>query len=97
FEVILRKKEAYLGGKTFENQDGRVVDFLFENGFKDNFALLEVKTHKKELLKKRPYRNPDVFVMSEDLSGGLNQCLDQKDTFLREHGQKYQSLDPKTI
>lgn len=97
FEVILRQREAYLGGKTFENKDGRVVDFLFENGFKDNFALLEVKTHKKELLKKRPYRSPDVFVMSDDLSGGLNQCLDQKDSFSRDYGQKFQSLDPKTI
>lgn len=57
FEVILRKQEAYVGGKTLENGDGRVVDFLFENGFQDNFALLEIKTHKKDLLKKLPTEN----------------------------------------
>jgi hypothetical protein len=97
FEVILKGKEAYLGGKTIENEEGRIVDFLFENGFQDNFALLEIKTHKKELLKKSPYRKPDVFAYSDDLSGGINQCIDQKDTFQRDYGQKYQSLDPKTI
>ncbi|WP_420399612.1 Shedu immune nuclease family protein [Flagellimonas sp.] len=97
FEVILRKQEAYVGGKTLENEDGRVVDFLFENGFQDNFALLEIKTHKKELLKKSPYRKPDVFSYSDDLSGGISQCLDQKEVFLKEFGNKERILDPKAI
>lgn len=97
FEVILRKKEAYVGGKTIDNEEGRVVDFLFENGFKDNYALLEVKTHKKELLKKTPYRKPDAFAYSDDLSGGISQCLDQKDIFLSENSAKHKILDPKCI
>lgn len=97
FEVILRKQEAYVGGKTIENEDGRVVDFLFENGFQDNFALLEIKTHKKDLLKNTAYRKPDVFAYSDDLSGGISQCLDQKDVFLRDFGNKERILDPKTI
>ena len=97
FEVILRKQEAYVGGKTFENQDGRIIDFLFENGFKDNYALLEVKTHKKELLKKKAYREPAAFAMSDDLSGGISQCLDQKDTFPKTFGKENPSFDPKCI
>lgn len=97
FEVILRKQEAYVGGKTLENEDGRVVDFLFENGFQDNFALLEIKTHKKDLLKKTAYRKPDVFAYSDDLSGGISQCLDQKDVFLRDFGTKERIIDPKSI
>lgn len=97
FEVILRKQEAYVGGKTLENEDGRVVDFLFENGFQDNFALLEIKTHKKDLLKKSAYRKPDVFAYSDDLSGGISQCLDQKDVFLRDFGNKERIIDPKAI
>jgi len=97
FEVILRKQEAYVGGKTLENEDGRVVDFLFENGFQDNFALLEIKTHKKELLKKTAYRKPDVFAYSDDLSGGISQCLDQKDVFLRDFGNREKIIDPKAI
>lgn len=97
YEVILRQKEAYVGGKTFENKDGKVVDFLFANGFKDNYALIEIKTHKKELLGKKPYRGTDVFTMSDDLSGGINQCLDQKDKFTKEFGKTELTFDPKSI
>ncbi|WP_336731547.1 Shedu immune nuclease family protein [Chryseobacterium sp. VD8] len=97
YDVILRQREAYVGGKTIENQDGKVVDFLYQNGFKDNYALLEIKTHKKDLLKNKAYRGTDVFSMSEDLSGGINQCLDQKDNFLKEFGKEYKIIDPKCI
>jgi len=97
FDVILRQREAYVGGKTFENKDGKVVDFLYQNGFKDNYALLEIKTHKKDLLKSAAYRGTDVFSMSDDLSGGINQCLDQKDNFLKEFGKEFKAIDPKCI
>jgi hypothetical protein len=83
--------------KTIKNEDGKVVDFLYENGFKDNYALIEIKTHKKELLKTRAYRGDDVFVMADDLSGGINQCLDQKDVFLRDFGKDLKPIDPKSI
>ncbi len=97
YEVILKQKEAYVGGKTISNKDGKVVDFLYESGFQDNFALIEIKTHNKDLLKKSPYRGSDVFSMSDDLSGGINQCLDQKDNFLRDFGQDLKPIDPKCI
>jgi hypothetical protein len=35
--------------------------------------------------------------MSEDLSGGINQCLDQKDNFLKEFGKEFKPSDPKCI
>ena len=97
YDAILHKQEAYVGGKTIKNENGKVVDFLFKNGFEDNYALLEIKTHKKELLKQNPYRGSDVFSMSEDLSGGINQCLDQKDNFLKEFGKSDKIIDPKCI
>lgn len=97
YEVILHKGKAYVGGKTIENDEGRIVDFLFQTGFKDNFALLEIKPPSKILLKNNPYRDPDVYPVSDELSGGVNQCLDQKDIFLRDQGQKNLSLDPKCI
>lgn len=97
YEVILKEKEAYLGGKTLGNDNGRIIDFLFENGFQDNYALLETKTHKKDLLKKQLYRKPAVFAMSDDLSGGISQCLDQKDIFLKNFGKENPSFDPKCI
>lgn len=97
YQVILKKDKAYVGGKTIENSDGRIVDFLIESDLTKNLALIEIKTHLKELLKKTPYRSPDVFSVSDELSGGINQCLDQKDLFLREMGEKNPSYDPKTI
>ncbi len=97
FQVILRDREAYVGGKTIENKEGRVVDFLFQNGFKDNYALLEIKTHNKKLLESTPYREPDTYAAHKDLSGAISQCLDQKNTFLTQMGQAYKILDPKII
>lgn len=97
YEVILKQREAYVGGKTFENSDGKLVDFLYENGFKDNYALIEIKTHNKQLLKASPYRGTDVFPLSDDLSGGINQCLDQKDNFIKEYGKSMRPVDPKVI
>jgi hypothetical protein len=97
FDVILKHKEAYVGGKTIENAEGRVVDFLFDNGFKDNYALLEIKTHKKGLLKNTPYRGTEVFAMTDDLSGGINQALDQKQAFIAEYGNRDTVFDPKCI
>jgi len=97
YEVILHEREAYIGGKTLGNDNGRIIDFLFQNGFQDNYALLEIKTHMKELLKKQVYRKPSVFAMSDDLSGGIGQCLDQKDTYMKEFGKEYKSFDPKCL
>lgn len=97
YQVVMRGREAYVGGKTIENKEGRVVDFLFQNGFRDNYALLEIKTHNKSLIKNRPYREPDTYAVHDDLSGAISQCLDQKNTFLTEMGQKYSVLDPKVI
>lgn len=97
FQVVIRDREAYVGGKTIENKEGRVVDFLFQNGFKDNYALLEIKTHRKALLKNTPYREPDAYAVHDDLSGAISQCLDQKHTFLTDMGQKYKVLDPKVV
>ncbi len=73
------------------------MDFLFENNLSDNFALLEIKTHRKDLLKASTYRKPDVYSSSDELSGGINQCLDQKGTFIKEFGRENKSYDPKCI
>lgn len=97
YQVILNKKEAYIGGKTIDNAEGRVVDFLFQNGFRDNFALLEIKTHLTELMRPKAYREPDAFAQHDQCAGALAQCLDQKQTFMTEMGQRHPTLDPKVV
>ena len=34
---------------------------------------------------KRPYRKPDVFSTSKELTGAINQILDQKDTLQKDY------------
>lgn len=97
YQVILHQKEAYVGGKTIENAEGRVVDFLFGNGFKDNFALLEIKTHLTPLMRSKAYREPAAFGVHEKCGGALSQCLDQKQTFMTEFAARMPALDPKVV
>ena len=40
YQVIMKKDKAYVGGKTLENKEGRIVDFLMQNNLADNFAIL---------------------------------------------------------
>lgn len=96
YQVILKGREAYLGGKTMENDGARLVDFLFQSGFRDNYALLEIKTHNTPLLKDKAYRPPHAFAMHDKCSGAIAQCLDQKNTFITDIGRA-SSFDPKVV
>lgn len=97
YQVILFEREAYVGGKTIRNAEGRVVDFLVTHGFRDNYALLELKTHNTPLLRNAAYREPAAYALHDACSGAVSQCLDQKITFLTEFGQKLGLLDPKVV
>lgn len=74
--------KAYLGGKNSLNKDGKIVDFLYANDLSRNVALVEIKTPKTKLLGTL-YRT-NIFAMSENASGGINQLLRYKDTLLKD-------------
>lgn len=104
--VILYKDEAYVGGKTVFNQDGKFNDFLIKNNLSDNVSFLEIKTHLTQLVAKKPYRGTDVFSMSSDLTGCIVQVLNQKDNFQKEFyalrakakkGEYFESFNPKCV
>lgn len=82
--VILYKREAYVGGKTIENKNGKFNDFLIKNSLSDNVSFLEIKTHKTKLLDSTKYRGEDVFSATKDLTGSINQVLNQRDNFQKE-------------
>lgn len=82
--VILYKREAYVGGKTIENKNGKFNDFLIKNSLSDNVSFLEIKTHKTKLLDATKYRGEDVFSATKDLTGSINQVLNQRDNFQKE-------------
>ncbi len=82
--VILFKREAYVGGKTIDNQNGKFNDFLIKNSLSNNVSFLELKTHKTKLLDNSPYRGEDVFSATKDLTGCIVQVLNQRDNFQKE-------------
>jgi hypothetical protein len=91
--IILYQKEAYVGGKSIENKDGKFVDFLGKNKLTKNIALLEIKTHKTKLVEDVPYRGTDVFCISKELSGAINQVLNQRDTLQKSYANLHDKSD----
>jgi hypothetical protein len=85
--VILYKDEAYVGGKNIDNKNGKFNDFLIKNSLSDNVSFLEIKTHKTKLLDNTAYRGEDVFSVGKDLTGCINQVLNQRDNFQKEFYQ----------
>lgn len=85
FPIMLMTDEAYVGGKTLSNKNGKVTDFLVKNNLTDNVAFLEIKTHRSKILgPKKAYRGNDVFSIDAGLTGAINQVLDQRDNFQKE-------------
>lgn len=82
--VILYKREAYVGGKTIDNKNGKFNDFLIKNSLSDNVSFLEIKTHKTKMLENTAYRGEDVFSATKDLTGSVVQVLNQRDNFQKE-------------
>ncbi|MDD5430944.1 MAG: DUF4263 domain-containing protein [Candidatus Pacebacteria bacterium] len=83
--MVIFGDKAYVGGKDLNNQKGKIVDFIYKNSFSRSAAIIEIKTHKTLLMMKRPYRKPDIFSTSKELSGAINQALDQKDTLQKNY------------
>ncbi|MFH1689430.1 MAG: Shedu immune nuclease family protein [Candidatus Eisenbacteria bacterium] len=79
FPVVLRKDKAYVGGKTLDNKNGRIADYLAKNGLTKNAVLIEIKTPCTDLLGSE-YRS-GIFRPSNDLSGAVMQVLDYRRTF----------------
>ena len=85
FPVILHQSQPYVGGKKMSNRGGKVSDFLVKNELTNNVALVEIKTHASQLIKKgKAYRGQDVYAVSDDLTGAINQVLNQRDALQKE-------------
>jgi hypothetical protein len=100
YPAVLFKDKAYVGGKTVENINGKIADFLYKNEFSGGVAIIEIKTHKTELMENSAYRGKDVFGISEELGGAINQVLDQRDNLQKEFNalnkeDSFQSFNPE--
>lgn len=76
------KDKAYVGGKSIDNTQGKVVDFLLKNRLTHNVALLEIKTPATKLLGGR-YRE-GVHNVSGEVTGSVLQVLDYKASLMGE-------------
>lgn len=74
--VSIVKDKAYLGGKSYLNTGGSVIDFLMRNRLTKSAALIEIKTPSTQLLGE-VYRS-GVYNTSNELSGSIMQTLNYK-------------------
>lgn len=79
--ILLLKDKCYVGGKTFENTGGNIVDFLFVTQPNRNVTLVEIKTPLAKLV--GPQYRANAYCMSEELSGSVVQALNYRNELLQ--------------
>ncbi len=86
YPVIKVRDQASVGGRKLSGDGEKITDFLVKNSLTNNTALFEIKTPQTPLLNKPPFRD-GVYTPSADLSGSINQALDQKYQFQKQIAQ----------
>ncbi|WP_225414659.1 Shedu anti-phage system protein SduA domain-containing protein [Stigmatella hybrida] len=79
--VLKFKDKCYVGGKSIDNRNGNLLDFLYRSGTTKNVVLVEIKTPTMRLLGKQ-YRG-NAYAVSEDLSGAIVQVLNYREELLK--------------
>lgn len=86
YPVIKVRDQASVGGRKLSGNGEKITDFLVKNSLTNNTAIFEIKTPQTAILNKTPFRD-GVFTPSTDLSGSINQALDQKYQFQKQIAQ----------
>ena len=86
YPVIKVRDQASVGGRKLSGDGEKITDVLVKNSLTKNTAVFEIKTPQTPLLNKRPFRG-GVYTPSADLSGSINQALDQKYQFQKHVAQ----------
>jgi hypothetical protein len=86
-------EKTYCGGKEDDYKGGVLGDFQYQNNLTGNIAFIEIKTPKDDILIGKKYRGKEgrenvIYSMHEELTGGINQILNQKKVYLKNHGEK---------
>jgi len=79
------QQKAYVGGKTVENREGKIVDFIYQNDLSKEVALIEIKTPNTKLLSNE-FRT-GVYSVHSDLTGSVVQVLGYKEQIIRDYAQ----------
>ena len=86
YPVIKVRDQASVGGRKLSGDGGKITDFLVKNSLTNNTAIFEIKTPQTMVLNKKPFRD-GIFTPSANLSGSINQALDQKYQFQKQIAQ----------
>lgn len=86
YPIVKVKDQASVGGRKLSGSGDKITDFLVKNSLTNNTALFEIKTPQAPLLSSRSYRQ-GVFTPAPELSGSINQALDQRYQFQRQISQ----------
>ncbi len=92
---IFIQEQFFCGGKKGNNNGGVETDFIYQNKLTNNTAFIEIKTPKSKLVNNSLYLGRDdldnnaIYSMSSELSGGVNEILNQRNLFI----QKKDSLE----
>ena len=84
FPAVILKDKLNVGGHTIDDDKDRIIDFLYKSNITNNVAFIEIKTHLSGIVNNTPYRKPHIYSLHKDLTGGIVQVLDQKDTLLKQ-------------
>lgn len=83
YPVVKIQDQASVGGRKISGSGDKVTDYIVKNNITNNTAIFEIKTPQTKLLNLTPYRD-GVYTPSKELSGAVNQVLDQKYKFQKE-------------
>ena len=86
YPIIKIQQQSSVGGRKISGEGDKIADFVVKNSMTNNTAIIEIKTPQEKLLNAQPYRE-GVYTPSTELSGSINQALDQKYRFEREIAQ----------
>lgn len=82
YPIIKIQDQASVGGRRISGGGDTIADFIVKNSMSNNTSIIEIKTPQTKLLNKAPFRD-GVYAPSGDLTGAINQVLDQKYQFER--------------
>lgn len=83
YPVIKVRDQASVGGRRLSGGGEKITDFLVKNSLTNNTAIFEIKTPQTPILNKTAFRD-GIYTPSADLSGSINQALDQKYQFQKQ-------------
>ena len=86
YPVIKVRDQASVGGRKLSGDGEKITDFLVKNSLTNNTAIFEIKTPQTPILNKTSFRD-GIYTPSADLSGSINQALDQKYQFQKQIAQ----------